>query len=363
MSESQVLGPVSGLNPTPVPDPLLDERSANVRFVCADAASQYRVPLTRLHGYWPEFNRDYFDGLLVTPHLSIGRTSPRRNSQCRRTTNYGGQIDITLNEGVVFGTSPAVRRGSPSAGYLRYERDLLLAETVKQFVLEVRGTGEDGYGGYGPLYAAEATRIGERLGLPAVEARRRGNRGGDRPTAASWPWAFRPSGYYLGDVRLGGRRTTGSWAGGIGRLAGAMATATANEYYLFLLATEQSDRLREILERQVEWERAERMPALAAAERGPADERGQPKPLPALPPEWVWWQDWCPARMAEYIAERRAFEVMPILADALEDAGCTDADVLGHCRLPARHSANCWVLRAVREAAAEARAAMPSDDE
>ncbi len=35
---------------------------------------------------------------------------------------------------------------------------------------------------------------------------------------------------------------------------------------------------------------------------------------------------------------------MPILADALEDAGCDDADVLNHCREPAHHVRGCWVL-------------------
>jgi hypothetical protein len=33
---------------------------------------------------------------------------------------------------------------------------------------------------------------------------------------------------------------------------------------------------------------------------------------------------------------------LPILADALEDAGCTNADVLNHCRQPAEHGRGCW---------------------
>jgi hypothetical protein len=69
-----------------------------------------------------------------------------------------------------------------------------------------------------------------------------------------------------------------------------------------------------------------------------------------LSPDWVRWNDRCPARMAEYIREHRAFEVMPILADALEDAGCTDADVLAHCRQQEMHTANCWVIPTVRAA-------------
>ena len=40
----------------------------------------------------------------------------------------------------------------------------------------------------------------------------------------------------------------------------------------------------------------------------------------------------------------RAFDRLPILADALEAAGCTDADVLLHCRQPGEHVRGCWVV-------------------
>ena len=35
---------------------------------------------------------------------------------------------------------------------------------------------------------------------------------------------------------------------------------------------------------------------------------------------------------------------MPILADALQDAGCDSADVLDHCRGPGPHVRGCWVV-------------------
>jgi hypothetical protein len=38
------------------------------------------------------------------------------------------------------------------------------------------------------------------------------------------------------------------------------------------------------------------------------------------------------------------FDRLPILADALEDAGCTDADILNHCRQPGEHVRGCWVV-------------------
>jgi hypothetical protein len=48
--------------------------------------------------------------------------------------------------------------------------------------------------------------------------------------------------------------------------------------------------------------------------------------------------------LAHAIYQERAFERMPILADALEDAGCTNADFLNHCRQPGEHVRGCWVV-------------------
>jgi hypothetical protein len=48
--------------------------------------------------------------------------------------------------------------------------------------------------------------------------------------------------------------------------------------------------------------------------------------------------------IAEAIYAERAFDRLPILADALEDAGCADADVLTHCRAHPEHARGCWVV-------------------
>jgi hypothetical protein len=48
--------------------------------------------------------------------------------------------------------------------------------------------------------------------------------------------------------------------------------------------------------------------------------------------------------IAEAIYADRAFDRMPILGDALEDAGCANADILDHCRLPGEHVRGCWVV-------------------
>jgi hypothetical protein len=49
--------------------------------------------------------------------------------------------------------------------------------------------------------------------------------------------------------------------------------------------------------------------------------------------------------LANGIYSNRAFDRMPILADALQDAGCDDAAILDHCRNPnGVHVRGCWVV-------------------
>ena len=61
-------------------------------------------------------------------------------------------------------------------------------------------------------------------------------------------------------------------------------------------------------------------------------------------PEWLAWKRGTAAALARTIYEDRAFDRMPILADALEEASCQDADVLNHCRHASRHMRGCWVI-------------------
>jgi hypothetical protein len=61
-------------------------------------------------------------------------------------------------------------------------------------------------------------------------------------------------------------------------------------------------------------------------------------------PEWLAACDRAALRLAEAIYREQAWDRMPILADALEDAGCADADILTHSRSARVHVRGCWLL-------------------
>ena len=67
-----------------------------------------------------------------------------------------------------------------------------------------------------------------------------------------------------------------------------------------------------------------------------------PTPPVAFSPEW---RTTTAVQLARGIYESRDFSAMPILADALQDAGCENAEVLNHCRDPQQvHVRGCWVV-------------------
>jgi hypothetical protein len=55
--------------------------------------------------------------------------------------------------------------------------------------------------------------------------------------------------------------------------------------------------------------------------------------------------------LASQMYDSRDSSAMPILADALQDAGCDNADILDHCRGPGPHVRGCWVCDLVLEKA------------
>src|SRR5262249_13662394 len=69
---------------------------------------------------------------------------------------------------------------------------------------------------------------------------------------------------------------------------------------------------------------------------------GNPFRRVALAPAVLTWQGGAAVKMALAIYDQRRFEDLPVLADALEDAGCASADILAHLRGPGPHVRGCW---------------------
>lgn len=67
------------------------------------------------------------------------------------------------------------------------------------------------------------------------------------------------------------------------------------------------------------------------------------------PPDTRWDRTWNTAdvtALARGIDHAGQYELLPVLADALEDAGCDDPVVLAHCRGPGPHGPECWAVAA-----------------
>lgn len=61
-------------------------------------------------------------------------------------------------------------------------------------------------------------------------------------------------------------------------------------------------------------------------------------------PSWLTWNGGTVRKLGQDVYKERAFDRLPILADALEDAGCTSSTILEHCRQRREHVHGCWLL-------------------
>ncbi len=56
------------------------------------------------------------------------------------------------------------------------------------------------------------------------------------------------------------------------------------------------------------------------------------------------WRTAAVRALAQELYDRRVFDRLPILADALQEVGCEDTAILDHCRKPGEHVLGCWVV-------------------
>ncbi|OWK45371.1 hypothetical protein FRUB_01702 [Fimbriiglobus ruber] len=68
---------------------------------------------------------------------------------------------------------------------------------------------------------------------------------------------------------------------------------------------------------------------------------GNPFRPPSVDPAWL---TSTVLALARQMYDARDFALIPILADALQDAGCDSDDILAHCRGDGPHVRGCWVV-------------------
>ena len=105
---------------------------------------------------------------------------------------------------------------------------------------------------------------------------------------------------------------------------------------------------------QDRWRICHRLTSSAAATIGPdevtvqgslvRDIFGNPFTHTTIQPVWLAWNGGLVTKLAQAIYDDLAFDVMPILADALEDSGCDNAAILNHCRRECDHVRGCWAV-------------------
>jgi hypothetical protein len=67
-------------------------------------------------------------------------------------------------------------------------------------------------------------------------------------------------------------------------------------------------------------------------------------PVGMVEPAWLTWNDGIVTRIAQSIDTLRRYGDLPILHDALLDAGCDSEPILKHLRSPGTHTCGCWVI-------------------
>jgi hypothetical protein len=72
------------------------------------------------------------------------------------------------------------------------------------------------------------------------------------------------------------------------------------------------------------------------------------QPLP-LDRSWIEWNDKAVRVLAREIDLERRYAELPVLADALQEAGCSDEAILSHCRSAETHVRGCWVVDCLLE--------------
>ena len=170
------------------------------QFCISQAEPAWRATLRTLYAAWETWNTTYFNGQMTPPYVLLGTPHyPMAMGTTQTISDFGGTTQITIRHSVVNATHPHLINGTQDPrGLERFLLDIFLHETVHQYCIEVLGKAEEAEKSHGPVFAAECTRVGTMLNLPAVGPARASRRTAGVPSCAQWPINVRPANYYLG---------------------------------------------------------------------------------------------------------------------------------------------------------------------
>jgi hypothetical protein len=64
---------------------------------------------------------------------------------------------------------------------------------------------------------------------------------------------------------------------------------------------------------------------------------------PTFDPTWLKWSNRTITHIVQSIIKSKQWDELPVLADALQEAGCSDPFILNHLREGRKHARSCWV--------------------
>ena len=305
-----------------------------VDFALRDADEHYRSVLEKLYVGWQDLHERFFESRLRVPHLTIAAGPPQALGLFKSLTDYGGRTQITVDARILSGRRRFVLKPWPYEGVVRFVHDIVLHEMVHQYLAEVEHYEDGENAKHGEGFADVCNRIGRKLGLARVYTRRRSRDDAGKPLAVHWPVNARPADFYMGHViPPGGKRPP--------RPAKLRGIAGVISLCRHLLDTGRADVVTRLI--QSESERPLEPPSLTSCRL----ERGEGGYFDR---QWLKRNGGLGQKILDVVITYWATDQMPLLALALQEGGCSDELLLGHCRLPHRHSRDCWALRAMRSA-------------
>lgn len=175
-------------------------RLAHESYSREEAQPWQQLHLSRMLDSWHAWNRRFYEGKLLVPHLRLCEPSSSRVlGSTHQVGGIGEKLEIRLRPSILTGTHKDMRPEDAFAeGRFLFLEDVALHEVIHQYHMEVTGTIEKSYHGHGPAFRDLCNMIGAELGLSPVRSSKKRGEDASLPSCAQWPHNVRDPAYYQG---------------------------------------------------------------------------------------------------------------------------------------------------------------------